>query len=249
MRKLLAATMLLMLLAAAWPVSNHSQTAATAYIQATGTGYGWTLQLVGSRGTFVADGVTWPVEYIFQQKEQLTGYDRTLWLLGRKSDNFIILHIYANDSGTSFTGLYYNYKERSYRAERFVGNYDVRGLIANPTVQEGYVPRGKVPAYHGQDFRISSEYTNLTPRGGTISYQELNLTVYPVLNEIITSTWSEFWAIAINPHSRHTYFLIFYTISPNAWVLDLWNGQITRAPLGQATITGGQVTVEHNVEL
>lgn len=248
MSRLLLVGMVLTLLPMAWPVGNDLQAQTTPFLEGTSTGYGWTISVVGSSGIFQADGNEWQIEYIFQNIG-LAGYKHDLWFLGRKSDNFITLHLYADDAGTSFIAVYYDYKRPPVRAERFVGAYDVTGLIANPTLVEGYSPHGRIPAYEGHNFHISSEYTILSPLVGSVSYNKLQVAVYPVMNAVVTPSWSEIWAIAIEPNSRHTYFLMFYTISSYAWIIDLWSGQVTTAPLGQVMETSDQVTIEHGVDL
>lgn len=117
MRRLLLLSILLTLMLVAWPVSSDLQAQSTPFLHGTSTGYGWTISVVGSRGTFKADGVGWQIEYIYQN-EGISGFKHALWFLGRKPDNLMLLHIYADDSGTSFIGIYYDYKERTQRAER-----------------------------------------------------------------------------------------------------------------------------------
>lgn len=248
MHRFLLLGILLTLLTLAWPIAPDLRAQSAPFLQGTSTGYGWTISVSGSQGTFQADGVEWQIEYIFQSAG-FSGFKHALWFLGRKSDNLMLLHVYVDDAGTSFLGIYYNYKERTQKAERFVGEYGIAGLSIQPTRIEDYVPHGRIPTYAGESFRISSPHSNLSPLGGTVSYQGLDLTVYPVFNVIVTPTWSEFWSIGIDPHTQHTYFLIYYSISPSAWTVDLWSGQVTSAILGQAVLNGGQVTVEHNAEL
>jgi len=230
------------------PVLNIAEAQALPHIQGRSIGYGWTIGVWGSKGTFRADGLTWEIEYIFKNGG-LAGFSNTLWFLGRRPDNFALLHIYTNQAGNSFTVLYYNYKDSTYRADQFGGSYDINGLGAASTFMPGYVPRGKVPDYMGLDFLIFSSFSNIVPAGGKVSYPGLQLTIYPVFYVPVTPVWSEIWAIAIDPATQHTYFLIFYTITTEAWVIDLWSGQINNLPLGQVLIAGGQITVARNVVL
>ena len=240
---------------------GQGQEALSPFIRGRGLGYGWSIDIQGPSGTFQADGPTWRVELIFQQENSVRSSPYTLWFLGRKPDNFIMLYIdLDHQSGDTFFVHYYNYREGSYRVEQFSGGYDLSGFSTStstsaqagpsPTFMAGYAPRGEIPDYEGRDFLIDSEYTHLTPEGGRVTYEdELYLAVYPVFYAAVTPSWREVWAIAVEPSSRHVYFLIFYTITPNAWVLDLWSGELRLLPLGQVVITGDLITVSRDARL
>ncbi len=234
--------MILLLLAV--PAALEAET--VPHIQGTSQVQGWSIDVKGSTGTFTADGESWEIEFIGRSLG-LNGFLHTLEFLGRKPDNFIDLQVLVNVSGDSFWIFAFNYKEGRAEWGFFEGDYDMRGLSAEPTQLDGYAPAGKVPDYQGQDFRISSEASEISPHGGTVSLPELRINVYPITQVKVTEVWSEFWSVGIDPESRHTYFLILYTISPNAVIVDLWTGRVFSLPLGQATITGDTVQLSHDV--
>jgi len=209
--------------------------------------YDWEIEVYGSQGVFRADGDEWPIEF-FLETPGLGGYLRVLSFLGRKEDNFINVHVFLNYSGEDFFVNYYNYKDNALLVDSFEGSYHIIELEAAPTLMEGYVPTGKVPNYEGQDFRISSQFAEISPAQGRVFHPQLQLVVYPVYNVVISSSWSEFWMIGVDPSTHHTYFLIFYT-TPSAWVIDLWSGAVEALPLGRAIVIGDYVRVERNVRL
>lgn len=244
-------SLLLMVGALIAPTPIQGQGEETPFIRGHGLGYGWLIDIQGPSGTFQANGITWRVELIFQQENSIRSSTYTLWFLGRKPDNFIELYIdLDHQSGDTFFVHYYNYREGSYQVEQFSGRYDLDGFDPSPSFMASYTPRGKIPDYEGRNFLIDSEYTYLTPEEGQITYEDkLQLAVYPVFYGAVTPTWREVWAIAVEPSSRHTYFLIFYTITPNTWVLDLWSGELQLLPLGQVVITGDFVIVSRDARL
>lgn len=223
--------------------------ASSPYIQGESVRYGWEIDVIGSKGTFQASGEIWDIEFINKAEGMGSySYDMTFW--SRRSDNFILVDVFANETGRSFWICYYNYKDNTYKRDLFNGNYDdISGIENDPTFIEGYVPSGPIPSYQGQDFYISSSYSHITSRGGTVSYEELELEVYPIHNLIISPEWSEFWCIGIDRASQHTYLLVFFTLPSQTWVLDLWSGEVTYLPLGQATITDQTVNIMYNINL
>lgn len=242
---------------------DASQAQDTPYIIGKSLNYDWEIEVYGSYGVFRADDEEWPIEF-YHENLGLNGFLRQLSFLGRKADNFINVDVLVNEGGDSFLVFYYNYKANIQRQAHFKGSYHVEELKGEPpTFIEGYVPVGKVPDYEGQDFRISpdlgvSMFAEITPHEGRITHPELNLVVYPVLNIVVSSTWSEFWMIGIDPSTGHTYFLIFYTppstqsldlTIPSTWVIDLWSGQVKALPLGYAVVTGEHIKVQRDVQL
>ena len=219
------------------------------HIQGASSLRGWTIDVQGSRGAFSADGENWDIEF-FNRSLGMSGFLHIMEFVGRKPENFIYLQVFVNDAGNSFWIFAFNYKLGTAQWGFFEGDYgNVRGIEAKPTLMEEYVPTGKVPDYRGQDFRVFSNTAKVSPTQGTISHPELQLSVYPVTQIVVTNSWSEFWSIGIDPQTRHTYLLFFYTISSNTTLIDLWNGRVFGLPLGQATITGGTITVTREVNL
>jgi len=206
-------------------------------------------------GTFEADGVVWDdVQYVYKTPG-LGGYPNMIWLLGRKDNNYILLFVYAHDVGSEFGIWYFNYKGSfsdgysSLLFDYFSGSYNVSGGITpNPAVWSFYVPFGKVPYYRGYKFEVSSINSEVTPENGVVR-NILNLNVYPIYNVVVDPTWSEFWAIGIDPSNNHTYHLIYYTNSSRGWVIDLWNGRTEAMDIGQATLFGENVDIKRNVIL
>lgn len=218
-----------------------------AYIQGKGS-QGWEINIQGSRGTFQANGETWDVEYILNSLGQ-NNFANTLWFLGRKSQNYLLLFVSVNTEGTVFEIDFFDYQKNSLPYDKFQGNYNITGLRAAPTKKPNYVPEGKVPDYQGVDFRVSSPYSQVSPAEGKVSFIGFNLIVYPTYHLMINSNWSEFWGIGLDPKTSHTYHLIYYTNNRQAWLVDLWTGQVNDFPLGQAAITGGKVYAPHPVTL
>jgi hypothetical protein len=210
---------------------------------------GWTIDIQGSRGAFTAYGQTWNVELIFDWLGQ-SGFFKTIWFLGRRPDNYLLGFVLVNIAGDSFVVWQFDYRNRRLSADRFQGSYDVGGLkIQLPSSSSGYVPVGPVPGYSGRDFRVQSPIAHVSPPEGRLIYQGTELTVYPVYNLEVGGEFFEFWAIAIDPKTQHTYHLIFYSHQPNGWVVDLWNGVVSFLPLGQASVMGGPVAVHRTVVL
>jgi hypothetical protein len=209
---------------------------------------GWTIDVQGSRGTFTASGQAWSVEVIFDWLGQ-TGFVKTLVLVGRQPDSYLLNFALVNFAGEEFVVWHYDYKKRLLVADRFQGSYDISGLTIQPTPVPGYVPLGKVPDYSGQDFRVDSQYAQVTPVEGRVSYEDLSLIVYPVYNAEVGGAFYEFWAIGIDPRTQQTYHLIFYSDRPQAWVIDLWSSEVSILPLGQAILLGRQVQVTRSVTL
>jgi len=222
------------------------------HIQGKSDQYGWEIDVQGSRGIFRADGEEWLIEF-YHETPGLGKFLYVMSFLGRKQDNFINLDVYVNENGHYFVIFFYNYKANILRDDEFHGSYDIVRMHADPTYptyRESYVPVGKVPDYEGQDFIISSEYAEITPVSGRISYEKLQLQVYPVYNIIVWPPyWSEFWAIGINPTGDHAYLLLLYSNSSHSWVINLWNGKVEALPLGQAIITGDKISVKRQIIL
>lgn len=220
------------------------------YIQGVSQQHGWELALQGPVGTFRVEEETWPIELIFKGLGQ-AGFANTLWLLGRKADNYVLVFAFVNTAGESFRVWYFDYKRAREASEAFVGEYTISGLLPRPSLwpEGSYVPAGPVPDYVGEDFRVASPYAQVAPAGGTVTYKGLHLEVYPVLQVTVPGAWSEFWAVGWDPVARNAYHLIFYSHRVQAWIIDLRDGGVSLFPLGQAVITGGQVQVPHPVEL
>lgn len=108
------------------------------------------------------------------------------------------------------------------------------------------IPLGRVPNYKGYKFNVSSAISKVDPENGTVK-NKLNLNVYPIYNVIVNPTWSEFWCIGINLSNNHTYHLIYYTISKNMWVIDLWSGQVSARILGKATLFSEEVNIRRDL--
>lgn len=195
-------------------------------------GYGWILDIQGSRGKFYTGNLTWTVEYIFRTRG-LDGSAHALWFLGRRPESFCLLFISTNDAGNTFFVEYYNYSENRYRADSFGGSYDIRGIRADPTPMPGYSPESPIPPFNGPAFEISSPYARITSEGGEVATPELKLQVHPLYMGIVTTSWQEIWALGLDEPARHPYLLIFYTTGPSTWIIDLWNGQVQSEPLGQ----------------
>lgn len=209
--------------------------------------FGWTVDVHGPNGTFTAGGETWAIEFR-QETPGLNGFLRLLSFMGRQSSNFITLDVFVNHSGDSFIAYYYNYRANELVSDRFSGKYQIADLQPAPTYMKGYVPEGAVPGYSGQDFSISSNYAHISPAQGRIAHPRYPLTVYPVHNVVVSSSWAEFWMIGIDPATQHTYFLIFYTV-PGTWVIDLWSGEVEVVDLGTATVTGDHKEIQRNIRL
>lgn len=209
---------------------------------------GWTINVQGSQGTLQANGQSWTIEFVFRWFGQ-DGFSNLLWFIGRKPENYLLLFAYVNSVGTDFALWFFDYKQAQGFADGFSGSYSVGSMQPRPSQLSGYVPRGRVPDYVGLDFRVDSPYAQITPASGTISYKQLQLTVYPVFDALVTTELHEFWMIGIDPTTSHTYHLIFYSNRPQTWVIDLWNGEVSLLPLGQAVITGGTVRISRNISL
>lgn len=219
------------------------------YIQGKSDQYGWEIEVQGSLGTFKDGDETWKIELIYMGLGQ-DGFAYTPWFLGRKSDDYILLFPFIDTTGTNFYLWKFDYKKAEAVLDVFNGDYTISGMEAQPSrIAGGYIPVGEVPDYVGLDFRVSSPYARLSPAGGTVSYEELQLQVYPIYNAIISRWLSEFWAIGINSETNHTYHIIFYSDRVDSWVIDLSRGGVSLLPLGKAIITGGQVQVSHPVTL
>ena len=223
------------------------------YIQGTSWAFGWEIEVSGSQGVFRADGEEWEIE-LYLGLPGLNGFLRQLSFLGRKPDNFVNVNVFVNDRGTSFLVSYYNYKANRIQTDEFLGKYQVVGMRAAPTLQPNYVPIGRVPDYEGLDFRLTSKFAEIVPAGGSISHEQLSMDVYPLLSvEEIPDVWIEFWALGVAPSADHTYFLLLYTNSRYAWILDLSSGEILNFPqgvlVGRATVTGGTVHVRRSIVL
>lgn len=221
------------------------------HINGDGTTLKWHIDVVGTRGTFKVDDKTWQIEY-FQTTPGLNNYSRTLSFLGREEDDFIRVDIFMDFIGSNFLVYLYDYKKdsdpKSIQNDTFVGSYKVDSLDQIPTFMANYIPKGKVPNYHGQDFVLKSQYADVTSSSGTINYQDLSLKVFPVYNVVISDNWSEFWTIGIEPTTGRTYFLIFYR-TQDAWLVDLWSGEVQILPLGKALITADDVVVQRDFNL
>lgn len=206
------------------------------------------IDVQGSQGTFSFNGQSWPIEFVFKWLGQ-DGFANLMWFLGRKSDDYLLLFAYVNTAGENFAVWYFDYKQATGSADAFSGDYSVGAMQAMPTALSGYLPEGKIPDYSGQEFRVDTPYAQLTPAGGKVSYEELQLVVYPVFDNVVSQQLSEFWMIGIDASTKHTYHLIFYTDRDQAWLVDLWRGQISLLPLGRAVISGGNVRIARDVTL
>lgn len=209
---------------------------------------GWTIDVQGAQGTFTASGQTWAVEVIFDWLGY-GGFAKSLWFLGRRPDNYLLGFALLNFAGDTFVIWQYDYKQRLLVADRFQGSYAIGGMTIRPTPVPGFVPAGKVPDYSGWDFRVDSPYAQVTPVEGRVSYEGLELIVYPVYNVEVGGEFQEFWAIGIDPKTQHTYHLIFYSYQPHTWVIDLWSGAVSLLPLGRAVLGEGKVQVSRSVTL
>jgi hypothetical protein len=219
------------------------------FIQGHGLAGRWSMEVHGASGIFVEDGEVWRIEFIFQHLG-LNDFAHSLVFLGRKPENFLLLFLDINLVGDSFLAFRFNYKRASLAADQFAGRYDIRGIEPQPSFLEGYVPRGPVPNYIGRDFHIVSAHSNISPQGGTVTHEELgSLEVFPIYSGVIPSQWSEFWMIGIDHSTEHTYFLMYYDITPNTWIIDLWDGHVRNLPLGKAVVLEGRVTVQRDVHL
>lgn len=212
--------------------SQPSPAQAAPFLEGRSYGYGWVLDIHGSRGVFYAGELVWKIEYIFRARG-LDGSTYQLWFLGRRPESFCILFISANEAGNNFFVEYYNYSENRYRGDRFSGAYDIRGIQANPTLMSDYLPEASIPPFMGSAFEISSPYAQITDKGGVVMTEDLKLQIYPLYHVIVTTSWQELWALGLDELDQHPYFLIFYTTDPMAWIIDLWDGQVQSRPLGQ----------------
>lgn len=209
---------------------------------------GWAIDVQGSQGTFTANGQSWTIEFIFRWFGQ-DGFANLLWFVGRKPENYLLLFAYVNAVDSDFGVWFFDYKQAQSFADGFSGSYDVGSMYPYPSQLPNYVPKGRVPDYIGLDFRVDSPYAQITPVSGTISYKQLQLTVYPVFHAPVPPESQEFWMVGIDPKTNHTYHLIFYSNRPQTWVVDLWSGEVSLLPLGQAIVTGGIVHISRNISL
>jgi hypothetical protein len=232
-----------------------SDSSQSSYIKGRSFGYGWTIDIQGNRGTIQMGRDRWDIEY-FGRTDGLGIAKHSLNFIGRKDDNFAVFAIYVDDSGRSFFVETYDYKEAKTKGDRFSGEYYItEDLInnPNPTYIPGYIPRGKVPDHRGHNFYIDSPYVQMTPEKGHLSYHErgenLELDLWPCYNVIVTTSWEEIWTLGVDSRTNHSYLIIFYTTTPSAWVIDLWDLSVEALPLGQVKITGGEITVPHHAVL
>jgi hypothetical protein len=232
LRSILVGLLLGVIVVMVMSFSSSSSPQLVPFLQGQSLGYGWVLDIQGSRGTFYTGKLVWTIEYILRASG-INGSTYQLLFLGRRPESFCLLFISANDTGNSFFVDYYNYNENRYRGDRFGGLYDIRGIRAEPTPMPGYLPTAPIPPYAGAPFEISSPYAQITHEGGRIATNELNLQVYPLYQMIVTTTWQEIWALGVDEFTHHSYFLIFYTAGSTAWVIDLWDGQVWSESLGQ----------------
>ena len=214
------------------------------HISGDGVKQDWHISINGSEGTFTVEDRTWILEY-FQTTPGLNEYARMLSFLGREDDNFTRVDIFLDFIGEDFIVYYYDYKNGTLEFDNFKGSYSVNELSERPDFMEGYLPKGKVPDYDGQDFVLKTEFADVTSAAGTVSYKGLNLKVFPVYNVVISPTWSEFWTIGIAPDTGHTYFLIFYR-TQSAWLVDLWSGEVRVLPLGEAEVLSDDVLIKRD---
>ncbi len=232
------------------PWSNPHASAAQPQLVGSGIQFGWHIELDGGQGNFVADGEQWDLEF-YQLTPGLGGYLQALSYIGRKPDNFIQVYVFANHVGTSFFVNYYNYKTNLLRVDQFRGEYRLQPMEANPTLIAGYVPQGRAPGYQGQAFHVDSPFAQIQPELGHITHPDLSLDrVYPVQNVVVSPSWSEFWMVGLDVEAQRAYFLIFYSVSEIAWVVDLASGAVDALPLGRAVVfPDQQVQVKRNAVL
>lgn len=216
----------------------------------------WTISVNGTSGTFVIDNHTWNIDF-FQETPGLNGFRRLLSFFGREPDNFIRLDVFMDDVGTDFLVFYYDYQENILLNQRFEGSYRVGTIVAQPNFVDGYLPLAEIPTYinpenapsfEGEDFVISSSFTEVSPKGGTVDYQGLQLQVFPVLNVVISSTWSEFWSVGVDVNTCKSYFIQFYR-TQSSFIIDLESGNVITAPLGRAELLGGDVSASRDFNL
>lgn len=216
----------------------------------------WTISVNGTSGTFLIDNKTWNIEFFGEFPGQ-NSFERLLSFFGREADNFIRLDVFLNSFDTRFLVFYYDYKAEILVHEEFEGTTRVGNLIPQPNFVQGYLPSGAIPDYtnpenppffEGQDFDLSSPFANVTPEGGTVSYQGLQLQVFPVLNVVISESWSEFWTIGVDVNTCKSYFLQFY-LTQSSFIFDLESGEVQTAPLGGAQLVGGDLLVQRDFEL
>lgn len=221
---------------------------ATSFFSGTSTWEHWKMNIKGNKGTLEVDGKVWNIEYIFKQDKAFSGFKHTYWFLAREKDDFAYFAVYANEEGNRWIGSFYSYKDAFHgRAEMFVGNYNATGLSAEPTQMPGYYPEGKIPDYKGRDFIIATDRAHITPQGGTAMGGKIK--VFPIVHQRITPSWNEIWAIGVEPETNHTYLMIFYDISSNVWIVDLWTGEVTSQQLGQVFFKEGDVETHRNISL
>lgn len=111
------------------------------HIQGISASYGWSINVTidassYTTGTFEVEGNIWDnVQYI-HKGSGMGSYSNMIWILGRKNNNYILLFIYVNVTGSSFIIWYFNYKGSAgddystLLVDSFSGSYDITGSIA-----------------------------------------------------------------------------------------------------------------------
>ena len=213
-----------------------SQAQPPPFLEGRGFGYGWVLQIHRDEGRFQAGSTVWPIEYVGTYRP-FGGYKHGLIFLGRLFQSFCLLFVEANDTGTEFWVGYYDFRENRLRHDRFAGNYDVQDLVntePTPSRMPGFNP-SPIPRYTGPAFRIASPSATVTEEGGVVHTDSLHLQIYPLLYMPDTPSWQELWAYGTsqNPEDPAVYFMVFYSVRPDTWLLNLVSGQTQLLPLGR----------------
>ena len=207
----------------------------------------WQIEISGTTGTFAIDGKVWDIEF-FQKTPGLNGFSQLLSFIGREEENFVRVDVFLNSIGEEFLIFYYDYKQNLLINDRFSGSYRVGDLSSDVTPIEGYLPKGVVPTYTGQDFVIESETAQVTANSGTVFFEGSEITVYPVRNIIVSPSWSEFWTVGVDRETGRSYFIIFFR-TETGFLLDLWTGEIAEINFGSAILTGTEVVIERDFRL
>ena len=243
-KKLLALAFVATLMLAFLPTSLAQD---TDFISGHAASENWQVDISGNSGTISIDGKVWNIEY-FQKTPGLNGFAQVLSFVGREDENFIRVDVFVNSIGEDFLIFYYDYKQNALESDRFEGSYRVGELDNSVSRLEGYLPRGLVPSYTGQDFVIESEIAQVTANSGVINFDGREITVYPVRNVVVSESWSEFWSVGIDRDSGRSYFMIFFR-TDTGFLLDLWTGEISEVRFGEALLTGENVVIERDFNL